>query len=213
MKIGIIGAGQIGSVVARLAVKNGHEVLLSNSRGPDTLRGLAAEIGCQVGTSIEAARFGDLVVVTIPLKNYRSVPAAPLVGKAVIDTMNYYPQRDGQIEALDLRKTTTSQLVGTHLQGAKIVKAFNAIIARDLETDGRPPQTANRRALPIAGEDASSKRLVTALQEQFGFDTLDAGTLSDSWRFERDKPAYCEPLSMEGLHAALNAAEREVEVP
>jgi predicted dinucleotide-binding enzyme len=142
MKIGIIGAGQIGSVVARLAVKNGHEVLLSNSRGPDTLRGLAAEIGCQVGTSIEAARFGDLVVVTIPLKNYRSVPAAPLVGKAVIDTMNYYPQRDGQIEALDLRKTTTSQLVGTHLQGAKIVKAFNGN-RRATASNGEPPGVAH----------------------------------------------------------------------
>src|SRR6478752_5858175 len=139
--IGLIGAGHIGSQVARLAVARGYDVVLSNSRGPETLAALVKELGprARAATAAEAARAGELVVVTIPLKNYRSVPVEPLIGKVVIDTNNYYPQRDGQIAELDDESTTTAELLQRHLPKSKVVKAFNHIYAAQLTTDGKPP--------------------------------------------------------------------------
>ena len=124
--IGIIGAGNIGSQVARLAVRSGYNVVISNSRGPETLSGLIAELGpsARAGTAMEAAQSGDIVVVSVPLKNYRTVPVEPLAGKIVIDTNNYYPQRDGRIPELDDESTTTSELLQAHLPTSKVVKAF-----------------------------------------------------------------------------------------
>ena len=208
--IGLIGAGQIGSQVARLAVRNGYDVVISNSRGPETLATLVAELGpkARAATAAEAGDAGDLVVVSVPLKNYREVPVAPLAGKIVIDTNNYYPQRDGHIPELDSESTTTSGLLQAHLPASKVVKAFNHIYAAELTTHGQPAGSANRRALVIAGDDASAKRAVTGLLDQFGFDTVDAGPLSESWRIQRDTPGYGPRRTAEELRKDLQAARR-----
>ena len=189
--IGLIGAGHIGSQVARLAVANGYNVVISNSRGPETLAELVAELGpkARAATGIEAARSGEIVVVTIPLKNYSAVPAEPLAGKIVIDTNNYYPERDGHIPELDNESTTTSELLQKHLPASKVVKAFNHIYAAELTTHGQPAGTKNRRALVIAGNDQNAKATVAHLLDQFGFDTVDAGPLKEGWRIQRDPGA------------------------
>jgi len=211
--IGLIGAGHIGSQVARLAVKSGYDVVISNSRGPATLSDLVAELGpaARAATPLEAATAGDIVVVTIPLKNIRSVPVEPLARKIVIDTNNYYPQRDGQIPELDNETTTTSELLQAHLPTSKVVKAFNHIYAAQLTTDGLPAGTKNRRALVIAGNDNEAKATVTHLLDQFGFDTVDAGPLSESWRIQRDTPGYGPRRTAEELRKDLAAAKRYAE--
>jgi len=208
--IGLIGAGHIGSQLARLAVENGYDVVLSNSRGPETLAPLVAELGprARAATPAEAAQAGDIVVVTIPLKDYATVPVAPLAGKVVIDTNNYYPQRDGQIPELDDESTTTSELLQRHLPNSKVVKAFNHIYAAQLTTDGKPAGTKNRRALVIAGDDAGAKAEVTRLLDRFGFDTVDAGPLKEGWRIQRDTPGYGPRRNAEELRADLAAARR-----
>ncbi|MGQ7938051.1 NADPH-dependent F420 reductase [Paraburkholderia sp. D1E] len=213
MKIGILGAGFLGRAMATVAKNHGHEVMISNSRDPRTLISTAAVLGCALGTAEEAAKFGDVVVVTVPFSNIDALPAAALDGKIVIDTCNYYPDRDGQIEALNSRSTTTSQMLVAALPGAKVVKAFNAILAKDLETDGKPAGAANRRALPIASDNAQAKHVVTGLLDQFGFDPVDAGALADSWRFERAKPVYCIALDRAGITEGLAAAQRDIELP
>jgi len=208
--IGLIGAGHIGSQVARLAVAQGYDVVISNSRGPETLKDLVGELGphARAATVVEAAKAADIVVVTIPLKNYRSVPAEPLVGKIVIDTNNYYPQRDGHIPELDNESTTTAELLQAHLPKSKVVKAFNHIYAAELTTDGRPRGTKDRRALVIAGDDPSAKATVTQLLDAFGFDTVDAGPLKEGWRIQRDTPGYGPRRNAEELRRDLAAAKR-----
>jgi predicted dinucleotide-binding enzyme len=208
--IGFIGAGHIGSQVARLAVKAGYDVVMSNSRGPDTLTELVGELGprARAATADEAARAGGIVVVSVPLKNYRQVPVAPLAGKIVIDTNNYYPQRDGRFPELDAETKTTSELLQAHLPSSKVVKAFNHIYAAQITTDGRPAGTPNRRALVIAGDDDAAKKTVTQLLDQFGFDTVDAGPLSESWRIQRDTPGYGPRRTAEELRRDLAAATR-----
>ena len=208
--IGLIGAGHIGAQLARLAVAQGHHVVISNSRGPETLAELVRELGpkARAATPTEAAQAGDIVVVTIPLRNIGSVPVAPLVGKVVIDTNNYYPQRDGQIAALDNESTTTAELLQAHLPNSKVVKAFNHIYAAQLTTDGKPAGTPNRRALVIAGDDASAKATVAKLIDSFGFDTVDAGPLAEGWRIQRDTPGYGPQHNAEQLRADLAAAKR-----
>lgn len=214
MTIGLIGAGHIGSQVARLAVAHGHDVVISNSRGPETLSGLVAELGskARAGTPDEAAKAGDIVVVTIPLKNYRSVPVAPLAGKIVIDTNNYYPQRDGHIKELDAESTTVSELLQAHLPSAKVVKAFNHIQAAALTTDAQPAGTPHRRALVIAGDDEKAKATVGRLLDQFGFDTVDAGRLKEGWRIQRDTPGYGPRRTAEELRKDLASAKRYSEM-
>jgi predicted dinucleotide-binding enzyme len=206
--IGFIGAGHIGSQVARLAIKHGYDVILSNSRGPETLADLVDELGprARAATPAEVAGAADLVVVTIPLGRYRSVPVAPLAGKIVIDTNNYYPQRDGQIPELDAATATSSELLQKHLPQSKVVKAFNHIYAAQLTTDGSPAGTPNRRALVIAGDDAEAKKTVTQMLDKFGFDTVDAGALKDSWRIEPGTPGYGPQHNAEELRADLEAA-------
>jgi predicted dinucleotide-binding enzyme len=208
--IGIIGAGHIGSQVARLAVAHGYHVVISNSRGPDTLRDLVGELGphARAATVLDAAKAGDIVVVTIPLKNIRSVPVEPLAGKTVIDTNNYYPERDGHIPELDKETTTTSELLQAHLPTSKVVKAFNHIYAAQLTTDGQPAGSKNRRALVIAGDDAQAKATVTQLLDQFGFDTVDAGPLKEGWRIQRDTPGYGPRRTADELRRDLAAAKR-----
>jgi predicted dinucleotide-binding enzyme len=208
--IGFIGAGHIGSQVARLAVASGYDVLISNSRGPQTLSALVEELGAKAraGTVLEAARTGEIVVVTIPLKNYRQVPVEPLAGKVVIDTNNYYPERDGHIAELDSEATTTSELLQAHLPKSKVVKAFNHIYAAELTTHGQPAGSKNRRALVIAGDDPAAKTTVEHLLDQFGFDTVDAGPLEEGWRIQRDTPGYGPRRTAEELRRDLAAAKR-----
>ena len=157
---------------------------------------------------VEAAKVGDIVVVTIPLKHYRTVPAEPLAGKVVIDTNNYYPQRDGQIPELDNESTTTSELLQAHLTTSKVVKAFNHIYAAQLTTDGRPAGTKDRRALVIAGDDPGAKATVTRLLDEFGFDIEDAGPLKEGWRIQRDTPGYGPRRTAEQVRTDLAAAKR-----
>jgi 8-hydroxy-5-deazaflavin:NADPH oxidoreductase len=208
--IGFIGAGHIGSQVARLAVANGYDVVLSNSRGPASLAPLIGELGskARAATPLEAAAAGEIVVVTIPLKNYREVPVEPLAGKIVIDTNNYYPQRDGHIPELDNESTTTSELLQSHLPQSKVVKAFNHIYAAELTTHGQPAGSKNRRALVIAGDDPAAKEVVTRLLDQFGFDTVDAGPLKEGWRIQRDTPGYGPRRTADELRKDLAAAKR-----
>lgn len=214
MRIGIIGAGFIGRAVAQLVIAAGHEAMLSNSRGPQTMSSVLSGIpGSQVGTVEDAAQFGEVVLVAIPLEHYRSVPAKWLEGKTVLDANNYYPERDGHIAALDRFETTTSRLLAEHLPHSSVVKVFNAILAQDLVQDARPKAAPDRRALPIAADDPAAKALVITLLDEIGFDAADAGSLDESWRFERAKPAYCKPLYKEGLKVALAAAHRQVELP
>ncbi len=212
--IGLIGAGHIGSQLARLAVAAGYDVVISNSRGPETLSGLVKELGARAraGTAVEAARAGDFVVVTIPLKHYRSVPVEPLANKIVIDTNNYYPQRDGHIPALDNESTTTAELLQAHLPTSKVVKAFNHIYAADLTTHGAAAGTKNRRGLVIAGDDEEAKATVTHLLDQFGFDAVDAGPLREGWRIQRDTPGYGPRRTAEELRRDLAAAKRYSEM-
>lgn len=208
--IGLIGAGRIGSQVARLAITHGYDVVISNSRGPETLSDLVHELGpkARAAKPIDAAREGDLVVVTIPLKNYRSVPVEPLAGKVVIDTNNYYPQRDGRIPELDDESTTTAELLQAHLPKSKVVKAFNHIYSADLTTQGQASGTANRRALAIAGDDPAAKATVTKMLDAFGFDTVDAGPLREGWRIQRDTPGYGPRRNAQELKNDLAAAKR-----
>ena len=210
---GIIGAGHIGSQIARMAVAHGYDVVLSNSRGPETLSALVAELGprARAATAEQAGRVGDIIVVSVPLKNYRDVPVEPLRGKVVIDTNNYYPQRDGQIPELDDESTTVSELLQAHLPTSKVVKAFNHIYAAQITTDGLPPGAKNRRALAIAGDDPEAKNVVTRLLDQFGFDTVDAGPLKEGWRIQRDTPGYGPRRTAEELRRDLAAAKRYAE--
>jgi 8-hydroxy-5-deazaflavin:NADPH oxidoreductase len=208
--IGLIGSGNIGSTVARLAVDAGHDVVLSNSRGPGTLTDLVDQLGprARAATPTEAAAAGDVVVVTVPLKAYLQVPVEPLRGKVVIDTNNYYPERDGHIPELDNESTTTAELLQAHLPGSKVVKAFNHIQAAHLTTDGQPSGSKNRRGLVIAGDDPAAKATVTNLLDEFGFDTVDAGPLKEGWRIQRDTPGYGPRRTAEELRKDLAVARR-----
>lgn len=210
MKIGIVGAGHIGSQVARLAIAHGHAVVISNSRGPETLAALVAELGpaARAATAVEAAAAGDIVVVSVPLKNYKEVPVEPLAGKIVLDTNNYYPERDGQIPELDNESTTVSELLQAHLPTSKVVKAFNHIYAAQITTDGRPKGSKDRRGLVIAGDDSSAKATITELFDQFGYDAVDAGPLSEGWRIQRDTPGYGPRHTAVELRHDLAAAKR-----
>jgi hypothetical protein len=213
--IGLIGAGHIGSQVARLAVAHGYEVVISNSRGPETLKGLVEELGhnARAATPTESAERGDIVVVTIPLKNIGQVPVLPLAGKIVIDTNNYYSQRDGHIADLDNELATSAELLQRHLPASKVVKAFNHIQAAALTTDAQASGTPNRRALAIAGNDDKAKSEVARLIGEFGFDAVDIGPLSESWRIQPDTPGYGPRRTAEQLRRDIAGAQRPPGVP
>ena len=208
--IGLIGAGNIGSQVARAVIAVGYDVVISNSRDPETLADLVRGLGPQsrAGTAEVAATAGDLVVVTVPLKAIDAIPVEPLRNKIVIDTNNYYPERDGQIEVLDTEQTTTSELLQDRLPDSRVVKAFNHIYAAQITTDGTPTGTPDRRALVVAGDDAAAKATVTQLLDEIGFDTVDLGPLSESWRIQRDTPGYGPQLTKAQLTDAVAAAVR-----
>ncbi|HXR43605.1 MAG TPA: NAD(P)-binding domain-containing protein [Pseudolysinimonas sp.] len=208
--IGFIGSGNIGSAIAHRAVLEGYDVVMSNSRHPDTLAALVAELGehARAATPAEAAAAADLAVVTIPLHAIGTVPVEPLEGKTVIDTNNYYPQRDGQIEDLDEKRTTSSELLQRRLPGSHVVKAFNNIRFDQIGSTASPSGTPGRRALSIAGDDAEAKKAVTDFIDGIGFDVVDMGPLSESWRAEPGTPSYGAELTAAELEGALASAER-----
>lgn len=208
--LGIIGAGHIGSQIARVAVANGYDVVIANSRGPETLSDLVAELGdrATAATAVDAAAAGDAVVVTVPLGKIDELPVEQLAGKIVLDTNNYYFERDGHIEALDRGETTTSELLQAQLPTSRIAKAFNHILAADITTDGSPAGTPDRLALATAGDDAEAVAFVTRFYDDAGFDTVNVGPLSESWRVERDRPAYVVRQNADELKANLAIANR-----
>jgi predicted dinucleotide-binding enzyme len=193
--VGFIGSGMIGGTVAGLAVAAGHHVVLSNSRGPETLQELVSELGplASAGTTAEAAAAGDIVVVSTPLKAYPSLPAAALAGKTVADTGNYYPERDGQLPELDSGELTSAELLQRQLPGAAVVKVFNNIFYKHLRSLARPAGAADRSFLPIAGDDPAARAAVTAFLDSIGYGTVDAGPLAEGRRFEPGTPAYGPP--------------------
>jgi 8-hydroxy-5-deazaflavin:NADPH oxidoreductase len=193
--LGLIGSGRIGSTVARLAVSAGYDAVLSNSRGPDTLAGLVAELGprASAASAAEAAAAGDLVLVSVPVLAYPALPADALAGKVVLDTGNYYPARDGHIAALGSRELTDSQYLAQHVPGARVVKVFNNIFFKHLANLARPAGAADRSALPIAGDDGAAKASAAAFLDAIGYDAADYGTLAESWRQQDGSPAYGTP--------------------
>jgi 8-hydroxy-5-deazaflavin:NADPH oxidoreductase len=208
LRIGIIGVGKIGGTLARHFIQVGHEVAISNSRGPDTLRELVAELGegAQATTAADAAGLGEAIVVSVPFGRYRELPTEGVGGKVVIDTTNYYPGRDGQFAELDSDETTSSELLQEHLTGARVVKAFNAMYWEHLRDFGRPPGDPERIGIPISGDDADAKRLVAGLIDQIGFDAVDAGTLADGGRkHQPGAPAYAADHPTAELRARLAA--------
>lgn len=208
--VGIIGAGHIGSALARGLTARGYDVVIANSRGPETLSALVDELGpkARAATAEDAAAAADLAVVTVPLKALKDVPVAPLAGKIVLDTNNYYWERDGKIASLDEKRATTSGLLQEHLPESKVVKAFNHIQAAQINTDGAPAGTPGRRALATSSDFPEATELVTSLYDEFGFDTVDVGPLAESWRVERDQPAYVVRQDRDELVENLARAER-----
>jgi hypothetical protein len=211
MRLGFVGAGAIGQGLARLATAAGYTVTMSNSRGPDSLHELAETLGVEAATVQEVLEGSDFIVFTVPFYRVFEIDPGPFKGKVVLDTNNYYPTRDGHFAQLDERTTTTSELVQQHLEGATVVKAFNAIMAPDLVAPFGLP--GRRRALPVASDDGGVLTTVADFHERIGLDMIATGSLANSWRFERAKPAYCIPLDRNELIAAIDAAERDFELP
>ena len=208
MKIGMIGAGRLGSALARRLLAGGHEVMISNSRGADAVSAVAAELGCKPGSASEASRFGNVVVVSVPLKSFDSLPAGDIGSRIVIDTCNYYPGRDGVREGLERGRETTSKLLQKALPDAKVVKAFNSILSTDLARGGGRTSSGAPHAIPVAGDDTDAAELVAGLVRDAGFDPVLAGPISDSWKFERARPAYCRPFDADQLRDALGRTKR-----
>ena len=212
MKIGIIGAGQIGGTLTRRLTALGHKVFVANSRGPETLSDLAAETGATAVSVPEAVRGAELIVVTIPEKNIPNLPAGLFTNTpdhvVVVDTGNYYPrQRDGRIEAIEAG-LPESRWVAQQL-GRPVIKAFNNIYARHLLESGRPKGAADRIALPVAGDDKTAKAIVLKLVDELGFDGVDAGGLDESWRQQPGTPVYTKDFDAEGVRRALSDADKE----
>lgn len=209
MEIGIIGTGNIGSILARELIKLGHNVSISNSRGPETLTTLASTIGAKAVTVEVAAKSKDLVIITVPEKAVPNLPVEILAKTSaiIIDTCNYYPARDGQILEID-SGLTESEWVSKNLKHT-VIKAFNNIVAPSLDTKGLPTDSPSRVALAVSGDDFSSKKIVSELINKLGFDVIDNGGLSESWRQQPGTPAYCQDLTKETLKSALSAAKFE----
>lgn len=204
MNIGIIGSGNIGGTAAKLFAAAGHQVAVSNSRGPETLRGLVEEIGpnARAATVEEAAEFGEVVMEALPFGAYQQLPAERLSGKILISASNYYPQRDGE---MDLEGLASSELVQRHLPGARVVKAFNTIYFGNLRDNGRPEAPpGEREAILLAGDDEEAKGVVSGLIEEIGFAPVDTGTLADSHRQEPGSPVYGVALGPDEAREALS---------
>ncbi|MCC9709769.1 NAD(P)-binding domain-containing protein [Streptomyces sp. MNU76] len=213
MKIGIIGAGNIGGNLTRRLTALGHDVSVANSRGPHTLTALAEETGATPVVVAETARGAEVVVVTVPLKAVPDLPSGlfdeAADGVAVIDTNNYYPrQRDGRIAAIEDDGLTESRWTERHL-GHPVIKAFNGTYAQDILDRPLPAGDPDRMALPVAGDDEAAKEKVRSLIDELGFDTVDAGGLDDSWRQQPDTPVYGLRAGAEAVAKALTEASPE----
>jgi len=208
--IGIIGSGHVGASLAAAAVAHDYDVVLSNSTGPDSLASLVADLGprAKAGTPEEAAAAGDFAIVAIPITTVDQVPAAPLAGKVVLATINYFPQRDGHIAAIDNGTTTAPGVLQAHLPASKVVRAFSMLDAADMSGDGHPQGDPRRRALALAGDDPAAKELVARLYDQFGFDAVDLGGLAESWRVDPGQPAFVTRQNLAELQANVAKAHR-----
>jgi predicted dinucleotide-binding enzyme len=210
MSIGIIGGGKIGGTLARKLTALGHQVRVANSRGPASLEALARETGARAVTVEDAVREVELVIVAIPEKSVPDLPEGLLArvpeDVVIVDTGNYYPSRDGRIEAIE-RAATESRWVASVL-GRPVVKCFNSIFVGSLAEGGRPKGAKDRIALPVAGDDQRAKSIVIALLDELGFDGVDAGSLDESWRQQPGTPVYCTDLSSDGVRRALAKADR-----
>jgi predicted dinucleotide-binding enzyme len=193
--LGLIGSGMIGGTVARLAVGAGYDVVLSNSRGPDTLQDLVAELGAQAraATADGAAAAGEIILVSVPLRAYPTLSVLHVAGKVVMDTGNYYPERDGVISELDAKTLTHSEYLERHLSGARVVKVFNNIFFKHLLNLTRPVDATDRTFLPIAGDDDGAKAAVTEFLHSIGYGAVDTGPLAEGWRQEPGTPVYGPP--------------------
>lgn len=210
--LGIIGAGNIGKQVAQAAIGIGYDVVIANSRGPETLDDVIADLGphARAATPAEAATAADVAVVAVPLRAYGDVPVEPLAGKIVLDANNYYWERDGHIDVLDRGEATTSGLLQEHLPTSKVAKAFNHIMAKDITSDGFPAGDPRRRALATASDFPEAAEFVTDFYDRLGFDTVNIGPLAESWRVERDRPAYVVRQSASELQENLAKAPRTI---
>jgi predicted dinucleotide-binding enzyme len=202
MRIGVIGSGHIGGAVGERLVQAGHDVAIANTRGVDGVRETAERIGAQPATIEDAAGYGDVVFEAIPFGAYGSLPADALKGKVVVDASNYYPGRDGPMDEVE-NGTPSSRLIADHLGGARVVKAFNTIMASRIRDEYKPAGDPGRLAIPIAGDDDDAKRLVTQLVDDIGFDAVDAGTLEQSSRQEPGTPVSGPALNADGVRDAL----------
>ena len=206
MKIGILGSGMIGGTLAGLLVRAGHEVWVANTRGPASLSDLVDPLGPSAHPAgiEEAAAAGDpLVVVAVPVAAYASLPTGPLAGKVLVDTGNYAPSRDGRIAELEVGTWTSSKMLAAQVPRARVVKMFNTIYYADLRDQGRPSGSPDRRALPMAGDDATAKALVAELVDQIGFDTVDTGPLATGRSFQPGSAVYNVRLDALALASAL----------
>jgi predicted dinucleotide-binding enzyme len=208
--LGILGAGNLGSQVAHAAVAAGLSVVIANARGPETLAELVADLGpaARAADPAEAARAGDVVVLCTPLNSFADLPADDLAGKVVVDATNYYPELFGAIPELDSRPGTTAEFLQSQLPKSIVIKGLNNLGAADITADAQPAGTPNRRALAVAGDDPEAKSTVVSLIDTLGFDVIDAGPLSESWRFQRDQPAYGTRLDADQMRTALTQAQR-----
>jgi predicted dinucleotide-binding enzyme len=208
--IGIIGSGHVGSNLAKAAIAHGYDVVLSSSQGPDTLAGLVKELGpnARAATPGEAAAAGDFAIVAIPFTAIDQVPVAPLAGKVVIATINYFPQRDGHVAELDNGTATVPGLLQAHLPASKVVRAFSMINAGEMSGDGHPEGDPGRRALALAGDDPAARQLVANLYNEFGFDAVDIGGLDESWRVDVGQPAFVVRQNVAELKANVAMAMR-----
>lgn len=213
MRIGIVGAGQIGQALARRWIPAGHEVMLSNSRGADTIRHITDALQCRAGSAGEAAAFGDVVVVAVPFGKLEMLPAIIVGRRVVVDTCNYYPDRDGVWPKIEDGSETTSGRLQAILPEAAVVKAFNSIRADQLAIGGVRLPGGKTHALPIASNDEDAADLVAGLVKDAGLDPVNVGPLAESWRFERARPVYCRPLDAAALNAALEKTRRSDYVP
>jgi 8-hydroxy-5-deazaflavin:NADPH oxidoreductase len=208
VRIAIVGTGHIGSSLARGFVAAGHEVIVSNSRAPETLADLVDELGpnASAATPGDAMRAAEIVVVSVPLKNYRDVPKDGVADKVVIDTMNYFPERDGRFAEIDSGQTGSSELLAAHLRGARIVKVFNTVNWERLRDGGRPKGDPGRIALALSGDDADAKAEVSRLVDELGFDAVDVGSLAKGGRKQQPGgPLFTSDLPADELRAAASA--------
>jgi 8-hydroxy-5-deazaflavin:NADPH oxidoreductase len=208
--IGVIGAGHIGRNFSIAAIRSGYEIVIANSSGPETLAGLVAELGpkARAATAAEAGAAADFALVAIPLPGTAAVPAGPLAGKVVVTTCNYFAKRDGPIAEIDSGVLTVPQYQQAHFAGSKLIRAFNHIDAAQIVSDGTPAGTPDRRALAYAADDPEAKATVARLYEQFGFDAIDAGGLTEAWRLDVDQPTFVVRQNADQLRANLAAATR-----